>query len=192
MGRRNQGQGQLFYEFRLDEAVPEDHLVSRDSVSLGGSPVPGPVSPPRDTGAVRSRKRGCVGCSSLRTVRRPSLPTTLRESGALALRPRQRRSAGGADRGHELGMVRLANRFVSCNGWSAHVVVPGSVVRKGSLVEPVQTADKFSGSRDQTIPKYNRRDSYGYSHPYLCPCVPSRTRNGFATYAQWFRVVVRC
>jgi transposase len=27
MGRRNQGQGQLFYEFRLDEAVPDDHLV---------------------------------------------------------------------------------------------------------------------------------------------------------------------
>jgi transposase len=27
MGRRNQGQGQLFYEFRLDEAIPDDHLV---------------------------------------------------------------------------------------------------------------------------------------------------------------------
>jgi transposase len=27
MGRRNTGQGQLFYELRLDEAVPEDHLV---------------------------------------------------------------------------------------------------------------------------------------------------------------------
>ncbi len=29
MGRRNQGQGQLFYEFRLEEAVPEDHLVRK-------------------------------------------------------------------------------------------------------------------------------------------------------------------
>jgi len=29
MGRRQQGQGQLFYEFRLDEAVPEDHLVRK-------------------------------------------------------------------------------------------------------------------------------------------------------------------
>src|SRR5215510_9159975 len=29
MGRRNQDQGQLFYEFRLDEAVPDDHLVRR-------------------------------------------------------------------------------------------------------------------------------------------------------------------
>ena len=29
MGRRNQGQGQFFYEFRLDEAVPDDHLVRR-------------------------------------------------------------------------------------------------------------------------------------------------------------------
>ncbi len=27
MGRRNQHQGQLFYEFHLDEAVPDDHLV---------------------------------------------------------------------------------------------------------------------------------------------------------------------
>ena len=29
MGRRNLGQGQLFYEFRLDEAIPEDHLVRK-------------------------------------------------------------------------------------------------------------------------------------------------------------------
>ena len=29
MGRLNREQGQLFYEFRLDEAVPEDHLVRR-------------------------------------------------------------------------------------------------------------------------------------------------------------------
>src|SRR6478672_6965397 len=29
MGRRIQGQGQLFYEFRLDEAVPDDHLARK-------------------------------------------------------------------------------------------------------------------------------------------------------------------
>src|SRR5262250_1140610 len=29
MGRRQQGQGQLFYQFRLDEAVPDDHLVRK-------------------------------------------------------------------------------------------------------------------------------------------------------------------
>src|SRR5512135_364265 len=29
MGQRSQGQGQLFYEFRLDEAVPDDHLVRK-------------------------------------------------------------------------------------------------------------------------------------------------------------------
>jgi transposase len=34
MGRRNQGQGQLFYEFRLEEAVPEDHLVRKIKVLL--------------------------------------------------------------------------------------------------------------------------------------------------------------
>jgi hypothetical protein len=27
MGRRNGNQGYLFYEFHLDEAVPDDHLV---------------------------------------------------------------------------------------------------------------------------------------------------------------------
>jgi transposase len=34
MGRRNQGQGQLFYEFSLDEAVPEDHLVRQIAALL--------------------------------------------------------------------------------------------------------------------------------------------------------------
>jgi hypothetical protein len=29
MERRNHSQGQLFYEFRLDEAVPDDHLVRK-------------------------------------------------------------------------------------------------------------------------------------------------------------------
>jgi hypothetical protein len=29
MGRLNREQGQLFYEFRLDEVVPEDHLVRK-------------------------------------------------------------------------------------------------------------------------------------------------------------------
>lgn len=27
MGRRKRGQGQMFYEFSLDEVVPPDHLV---------------------------------------------------------------------------------------------------------------------------------------------------------------------
>jgi hypothetical protein len=29
MGRQNNDQGHLFYEFRLDEAVPDDHLVRK-------------------------------------------------------------------------------------------------------------------------------------------------------------------
>ena len=29
MGRREDGQGQFFYEFNLDEVVPPDHLVRR-------------------------------------------------------------------------------------------------------------------------------------------------------------------
>ena len=34
MGRRNQDQEQLFYEFRLEEAVPDDHLVRKIKVLL--------------------------------------------------------------------------------------------------------------------------------------------------------------
>ena len=29
MGRRKQHQGQFFYEFRLDDVVPDDHLVRK-------------------------------------------------------------------------------------------------------------------------------------------------------------------
>ena len=31
MGRQNNDQGPLFYEFRLDEAVPDDHLVRKQA-----------------------------------------------------------------------------------------------------------------------------------------------------------------
>ena len=35
MGRQNNEQGPLFYEFRLDEAVPDDHLVRKiDAVPI--------------------------------------------------------------------------------------------------------------------------------------------------------------
>jgi len=34
MGRLKSDQGQLFYEFRLGDAVPEDHLVRRIDVAL--------------------------------------------------------------------------------------------------------------------------------------------------------------
>ena len=34
MGRRNQSQGQLFYEFRLAAAIPDDHLVRKISALL--------------------------------------------------------------------------------------------------------------------------------------------------------------
>src|SRR5271168_4002183 len=34
MGRQKSNQGQLFYEFHLDEAVPEDHLVRRVDAAL--------------------------------------------------------------------------------------------------------------------------------------------------------------
>ena len=32
MGRQDQDQGQLFYEFRLDEMIPADHLLRRINV----------------------------------------------------------------------------------------------------------------------------------------------------------------
>ena len=45
MGRCKQGQGQLFYEFRLDEAVPDDHLVRRIRAVLDLSWVYAELSP---------------------------------------------------------------------------------------------------------------------------------------------------
>ena len=45
MGRRNQSQGQLFYEFRLDEAVPGDHLVRKIEALLDLSWVYAELAP---------------------------------------------------------------------------------------------------------------------------------------------------
>ena len=45
MGRRNQGQGQLFYEFRLDEVVPDDHLVRKIGALLDLSWVYAELTP---------------------------------------------------------------------------------------------------------------------------------------------------
>jgi transposase len=45
MGRRNQSQGQLFYEFRLDDAVPDDHLVRKISALLDLSWVYAELAP---------------------------------------------------------------------------------------------------------------------------------------------------
>ena len=45
MGRRNQGQVQLFYEFRLDEAVPDDHLVRKIQALLDLSWVYAELAP---------------------------------------------------------------------------------------------------------------------------------------------------
>src|SRR5579864_2244582 len=45
MGRRNQSQGQLFYEFRLEEAVPDDHLVRKIKALLDLSWVYAELAP---------------------------------------------------------------------------------------------------------------------------------------------------
>ena len=45
MGRRNQGQGQLFYEFCLDEAVPDYHLVRQIGAVLNLSWVYAELAP---------------------------------------------------------------------------------------------------------------------------------------------------
>ena len=45
MGRRNESQGHLFYEFRLDEAVPDDHLVRKIGAVLDLSWVYGELEP---------------------------------------------------------------------------------------------------------------------------------------------------
>jgi transposase len=45
MGRRNGNQGHLFYEFRLDEAVPDDHLVRKIGAVLDLSWVHAELAP---------------------------------------------------------------------------------------------------------------------------------------------------
>ncbi|HTT46361.1 MAG TPA: IS1182 family transposase [Pseudolabrys sp.] len=45
MGRQNNDQGHLFYEFRLDEAVPDDHLVRRIDAVLDLSWVHAELAP---------------------------------------------------------------------------------------------------------------------------------------------------
>src|SRR5262245_40241315 len=45
MGRRNQSQAQLFYEFRLDDAVPDDHLARKISALLDLSWVYAELAP---------------------------------------------------------------------------------------------------------------------------------------------------
>jgi transposase len=45
MGRLNRDQGQLFYDFRLDEVVPEDHLVRDISTVLDLSWVHAELGP---------------------------------------------------------------------------------------------------------------------------------------------------
>ncbi len=45
MGRCSQGQGHLFYEFRLDEAVPDDHLVRKLGAVLDLSWVHADLAP---------------------------------------------------------------------------------------------------------------------------------------------------
>lgn len=45
MGRRNQDQARLFYEFNLDEAVPDDHLVRKNRAVLHLSWIYGELAP---------------------------------------------------------------------------------------------------------------------------------------------------
>jgi hypothetical protein len=45
MGRRSQGQRHLFYEFHLDEAVPDDHLVRKVDAVLDLSWVHAELAP---------------------------------------------------------------------------------------------------------------------------------------------------
>jgi len=45
MGRQNNDQGHLFYEFRLDDAVPDDHLVRKIDAVLDLSWVHGELAP---------------------------------------------------------------------------------------------------------------------------------------------------
>jgi hypothetical protein len=37
MGRQERGQGQLFYEFNLDDVIPQDHLLRRMNIFVTGT-----------------------------------------------------------------------------------------------------------------------------------------------------------
>lgn len=45
MGRRSRGQERLFYEFHLDEAVPDDHLARKVAAVLDLSWVHAELAP---------------------------------------------------------------------------------------------------------------------------------------------------
>ena len=45
MGRQKQGQGQFFYEFKLDDVVPRDHLVRKIDAVLDLDWVHGELAP---------------------------------------------------------------------------------------------------------------------------------------------------
>ena len=53
MGRLDRDQGQLFYSFRLDEVVPDDHLVRRLATVLDLSWVHSELTPYYSRMAVR-------------------------------------------------------------------------------------------------------------------------------------------
>ena len=69
MGRLKGGQAQLFYQFELDDAVPEDHLVRKIDAALDLSWVRGDAT----------RKRAAeFGAAGLRFSPSPRVPITLR------------------------------------------------------------------------------------------------------------------
>ena len=71
MGRRNDDQGSLFYEFHLDEVVPDDHLVRKIASVLDLSWVHAELAPeagfllPRHAG--RNAGKSVCGHSGRRT-----------------------------------------------------------------------------------------------------------------------------
>jgi hypothetical protein len=54
MGRLKSDQGQLFYEFHLGDAVPEDHLVRKIDAALDLSWLRGELAPHYPTHCLRT------------------------------------------------------------------------------------------------------------------------------------------
>ena len=66
MGRMKSDRGQLFYEFHLSDAVPEDHLVRKIDVALDLSWLRSELIPERVSGVGRYRPHGLNMIGSLK------------------------------------------------------------------------------------------------------------------------------
>ena len=75
MGRRRRDQGKLFYEFRLEDRIPEDHLLRRMNVFVAVALADLHKELGRSAGAARRPPGAGVGAASAFRVARSECDT---------------------------------------------------------------------------------------------------------------------